>query len=141
MCCDFDHGDYTLKLFLTQTAIKDPAAPDTCHTTLFLMALLKQGSGCVNLIRVFILTLCEIVCVFVFHLFPYSFIPLYSHLCPTPPQPALLCFLLGNTCHSILPQLTRLTPGRTQASPDVKPLLPFHLLPHFTDVSTVSLHL
>lgn len=77
----------------------------------------------------------------VFHLFPHWFIPLYSHLPPTPPQPALLCCLLGNTCHSILPQLTRPTPGRTQASPDVKPLLPFHLLPHFTDVSTVSLHL
>lgn len=48
------------------------------------------------------------------------------------------CCLLGNTCHSVVPQLARPLPGRTQASPDAKPLLPFHLLPRFTDVSTVS---
>lgn len=41
----------------------------------------------------------------------------------------------GNVCHSALPQLLRPTAGRTQASPDpLKHLLPFHLLPAFTDM-------
>lgn len=48
-----------------------------------------------------------------------------------------LCCLLGNVCHSVAPPLARPTLGRTQASPDAKPLLPFHLLPGFADVSTV----
>ncbi|XP_053190648.1 zinc finger protein 385D-like [Scomber japonicus] len=39
----------------------------------------------------------------------------------------------GNVCHSVLPPLARPTLGRTQPSPDPKPLLPFHLLPGFTD--------
>lgn len=44
----------------------------------------------------------------------------------------------GNVCHSALPQLLRPTAGRTQASPDpFKHLLPFHLLPAFTDMDPV----
>ncbi|XP_030004048.1 zinc finger protein 385D-like isoform X2 [Sphaeramia orbicularis] len=43
----------------------------------------------------------------------------------------------GNVCHSALPQLARPTLGRTQPSPDLKPLLPFHLLPGFTDMDHV----
>lgn len=44
----------------------------------------------------------------------------------------------GNVCHSALPQLLRSTAGRTQASPDpLKHLLPFHLLPAFTDMDPV----
>ncbi|XP_017163037.1 zinc finger protein 385D isoform X3 [Poecilia reticulata] len=39
----------------------------------------------------------------------------------------------GNVCHSPLPSLARPTLGRTQPSPDPKALLPFHLLPGFTD--------
>lgn len=54
------------------------------------------------------------------------------------PVPLLPCCLLGNMCHSVLPPQARPTLGRTQPSPDPKPLLPFHLLPGFTDVSTVS---
>lgn len=48
---------------------------------------------------------------------------------------SLLCRLSDNVCHSPLPPLARPTLGRTQASPDPKGLLPFHLLPGFTDVS------
>lgn len=47
------------------------------------------------------------------------------------------CCLLGNMCHGVLPPLARPMLGRTQASPDAKPLVPFHLLPRFADVSTV----
>lgn len=54
------------------------------------------------------------------------------------PVSSPLCCLLGNVCHSALPPLARPTLGRTQPSPDAKPLLPFHLLPGFTDVSTVT---
>ncbi|XP_040910180.1 zinc finger protein 385D-like isoform X1 [Toxotes jaculatrix] len=43
----------------------------------------------------------------------------------------------GNVCHSALPPLARPTLSRTQASPDPKPLLPFHLLPGFTDMDHV----
>lgn len=44
----------------------------------------------------------------------------------------------GNVCHSALPQLLRPSAGRTQASPDpLKHLLPFHLLPAFTDIDPV----
>lgn len=43
----------------------------------------------------------------------------------------------GNVCHSVLPPLARPTLGRTQLSPDAKPLLPFHLLPGFTDMDHV----
>lgn len=44
----------------------------------------------------------------------------------------------GNVCHSTLPQLLRPTAGRTQASPDpFKHLLPFHLLPTYTDMDPV----
>ncbi|XP_042291702.1 zinc finger protein 385D-like isoform X1 [Thunnus albacares] len=43
----------------------------------------------------------------------------------------------GNVCHSVLPPLARTTLGRTQPSPDPKPLLPFHLLPGFTDMDHV----
>lgn len=55
-----------------------------------------------------------------------------------PPVPSLLCCLLGNVCHSVLPSLAHPTLGRSQLSSDPKPILPFHLLPGFTDVSTVS---
>ncbi|XP_036949899.1 zinc finger protein 385D-like isoform X3 [Acanthopagrus latus] len=44
----------------------------------------------------------------------------------------------GNVCHGVLPPLARPTLGRTQASPDAKPLLPFHLLPRFTDAQASS---
>ncbi|XP_034017171.1 zinc finger protein 385D-like [Thalassophryne amazonica] len=43
----------------------------------------------------------------------------------------------GNMCHSVLPPLARPALGRTQASPDLKPLLPFHLLLGFSDVGHV----
>lgn len=44
----------------------------------------------------------------------------------------------GNVCHSALPQLLRPSAGRTQASPDpLKHLLPFHLLPAFTEMDPV----
>lgn len=43
----------------------------------------------------------------------------------------------GNVCHSALPPLTRPTLGRTQPSPDPKALLPFHLLPGFTDMDPI----
>ncbi|XP_035810892.2 zinc finger protein 385D-like isoform X2 [Amphiprion ocellaris] len=43
----------------------------------------------------------------------------------------------GNVCHSALPPLTRPTLGRTQASPDPKALLPFHLLPGFADMDPI----
>ncbi|XP_056256351.1 zinc finger protein 385D-like isoform X1 [Seriola aureovittata] len=42
----------------------------------------------------------------------------------------------GNMCHSVVPPLARPTLCRTQPSPDPKPLLPFHLLPGFTDSQT-----
>ncbi|XP_026205980.1 zinc finger protein 385D-like [Anabas testudineus] len=43
----------------------------------------------------------------------------------------------GNMCHSVLPPLARPTLGRSQLSPDPKPVLPFHLLPGFTDMDHV----
>ncbi|AWP21701.1 putative zinc finger protein 385D-like [Scophthalmus maximus] len=43
----------------------------------------------------------------------------------------------GNVCHSVLPPLAHPTLCRTQPSPDSKPLLPFHLLPGFTDMDHV----
>ncbi|XP_029976297.1 zinc finger protein 385D-like [Salarias fasciatus] len=44
----------------------------------------------------------------------------------------------GNVCPSALPPpLARPTPGRTQPSPDPKALLPFHLLPGFTDMDHI----
>ncbi|XP_026156122.1 zinc finger protein 385D-like isoform X1 [Mastacembelus armatus] len=43
----------------------------------------------------------------------------------------------GNVCHSVLPPLARSTLGRTQSTPDLKPLLPFHLWPGFTDMDHV----
>ncbi|XP_017275579.1 zinc finger protein 385D-like [Kryptolebias marmoratus] len=43
----------------------------------------------------------------------------------------------GNVCHSPLPPLARPTLGRTQPSPDPKALLPFHLLPGFTDMDHI----
>ncbi|XP_069552393.1 zinc finger protein 385D-like [Brachyistius frenatus] len=43
----------------------------------------------------------------------------------------------GNVCHSALPPLARATLGRTQPSPDPKTLLPFHLLPAFTDMDHI----
>ncbi|XP_042362078.1 zinc finger protein 385D-like [Plectropomus leopardus] len=43
----------------------------------------------------------------------------------------------GSVCHSALPPLARPTLGRTLPSPDPKPLLPFHLLPGFTDMDHV----
>ncbi|XP_047460388.1 zinc finger protein 385D-like [Mugil cephalus] len=43
----------------------------------------------------------------------------------------------GNVCHSALPTLTRPTLGRTPPSPDPKALLPFHLLPGFTDMDHI----
>ncbi|XP_030597363.1 zinc finger protein 385D-like [Archocentrus centrarchus] len=43
----------------------------------------------------------------------------------------------GNVCHSTLPPLARSTLGRTQPSPDPKALLPFHLLPGFTDMDHI----
>lgn len=54
------------------------------------------------------------------------------------PVSSLLWCLSGNVCHSTLPPLARPTLGRTQPSPDPKALLPLHLLPGFSDVSTVS---
>lgn len=62
----------------------------------------------------------------------------FLHMFISLPVSSLPCCLLGNVCHSVLPPLARPTLGRTQPSPDPKPLLPFHLLPGFTDVSTVS---
>lgn len=58
------------------------------------------------------------------------------------PVSSLLCCLLGNVCHSVLPPLARPTLGRSQLSSDPKPVLTLHLdlLPGFTDVSTVSHH-
>ncbi|XP_070777835.1 zinc finger protein 385D-like [Enoplosus armatus] len=43
----------------------------------------------------------------------------------------------GDVCHSALTPLVRPTLGRTQPSPDTKPLLPFHLMPGFTDMDHV----
>ncbi|CAN9504051.1 unnamed protein product [Ophioblennius macclurei] len=43
----------------------------------------------------------------------------------------------GNVCHSALPPLARPTLGRTQPSPDPKALLPFHLLPGFSDMDHI----
>lgn len=43
----------------------------------------------------------------------------------------------GSMCHSALPQLVRPIPGRSQGSPDLKHLLPFHLLPAFTNMDHV----
>lgn len=43
----------------------------------------------------------------------------------------------GNVCHSTLPPLARPNLGRTQPSPDPKALLPFHVLPGFTDMDHV----
>ncbi|XP_059206775.1 zinc finger protein 385D-like [Centropristis striata] len=40
----------------------------------------------------------------------------------------------GSVCHSALPPLLRPALGRTQPSADLKPLLPFQLLPAFTDM-------
>ncbi|XP_028453619.1 zinc finger protein 385D isoform X2 [Perca flavescens] len=40
-------------------------------------------------------------------------------------------------CHSALLPLARPTLGRTQSSPDPKPLVPFHLLPGFTDMDHI----
>nr|XP_043908480.1 zinc finger protein 385D-like isoform X2 [Solea senegalensis] len=40
----------------------------------------------------------------------------------------------GNTCHTVTPPPAHPTLCRTQPSPDPKPLLPFHLLPGFTDM-------
>lgn len=62
---------------------------------------------------------------------PTTFSDVYVHLCPPP------CSLPGNMCPSALPPLTCPSLLRTQHSPDPKPLLPFHLLPGFTDVSIV----
>lgn len=70
------------------------------------------------------------------HLIPYWVTPPYVDLSYLS-HPCRAC-LLGNVCHGVLPPLARPTLGRTQASPDAKPLLPFHLLPRFTDVSTVG---
>ncbi|XP_031710207.1 zinc finger protein 385D-like isoform X2 [Anarrhichthys ocellatus] len=41
----------------------------------------------------------------------------------------------GNVCHRAL--LARPTLGRTHPSPDPKPLVPFHLLPGFTDIDHI----
>ncbi|KAM9384965.1 zinc finger protein 385D-like isoform 3-T3 [Pholidichthys leucotaenia] len=43
----------------------------------------------------------------------------------------------GNVCPSGLPPLARPTLGRTQPSPDPKALLPFRLLPGFTDMDHI----
>ncbi|XP_041665444.1 zinc finger protein 385D-like [Cheilinus undulatus] len=43
----------------------------------------------------------------------------------------------GNLCHSALPPLARPTLGRTPPTSDTKPLLPFHLLPGFSDMDPV----
>ncbi|XP_041823287.1 zinc finger protein 385D-like [Melanotaenia boesemani] len=43
----------------------------------------------------------------------------------------------GNVCHSALPPLARPMLGRTQPSPDLKALLPFHLLPGFSDMDHI----
>ncbi|XP_029370175.1 zinc finger protein 385D-like [Echeneis naucrates] len=43
----------------------------------------------------------------------------------------------GNMCHSVVSPLARPMLCRTQSSPDLKPLLPFHLLPGFTDMDHV----
>ncbi|KAL7382267.1 hypothetical protein ABVT39_019736 [Epinephelus coioides] len=43
----------------------------------------------------------------------------------------------GSVCHSTLPPLARPMLGRTPPSPDPKPLLPYHLLPGFTDMDHV----
>lgn len=43
----------------------------------------------------------------------------------------------GNVCHSVLPLLARPTLGRTPPSSDAKPLLPFHMLPGFSDMDPV----
>ncbi|XP_054461346.1 zinc finger protein 385D-like isoform X1 [Anoplopoma fimbria] len=43
----------------------------------------------------------------------------------------------GSVCHSALLPLARPMLGRTQPSPDPKPLVPFHLLPGFTDMDHV----
>ncbi|XP_029919832.1 zinc finger protein 385D-like [Myripristis murdjan] len=43
----------------------------------------------------------------------------------------------GNVCQTALPPLARPAVGRTQLSPDLKPLLPFHLLPGFSDMDHV----
>ncbi|XP_074470606.1 zinc finger protein 385D-like isoform X3 [Sebastes fasciatus] len=43
----------------------------------------------------------------------------------------------GSMCHGALLPLARPTLGRTQPSPDLKPLLPFRLLPGFTDMDHV----
>ncbi|XP_071356980.1 zinc finger protein 385D-like [Trachinotus anak] len=43
----------------------------------------------------------------------------------------------GNVCHSVMPPLARPTLCRTQPSPDPKPILPFHLLPGYTDMEHI----
>ncbi|XP_071401800.1 zinc finger protein 385D-like [Centroberyx affinis] len=43
----------------------------------------------------------------------------------------------GNVCQTALPPLARPAVGRTPPSPDLKPLLPFHLLPGFSDMDYV----
>ncbi|KAM6899361.1 zinc finger protein 385D-like [Xenentodon cancila] len=43
----------------------------------------------------------------------------------------------GNVCHSALQPLARPTLGRNQPSPDPKALIPFHLLPGFTNVDHI----
>ncbi|XP_072303581.1 zinc finger protein 385D-like isoform X2 [Eucyclogobius newberryi] len=52
-------------------------------------------------------------------------------------SPAAAVMYLGSVCHSALPQLLRPAVGRTQAPDPLKHLLPFHLLPAFTDMDSV----
>ncbi|RVE66541.1 hypothetical protein OJAV_G00108140 [Oryzias javanicus] len=44
----------------------------------------------------------------------------------------------GNVCHSSLPVPARPVPGRTQPSPELKALLPFHLLLGFHDMDRIN---
>uniref|UniRef100_A0A3P9JBK5 Zinc finger protein 385D n=1 Tax=Oryzias latipes TaxID=8090 RepID=A0A3P9JBK5_ORYLA len=44
----------------------------------------------------------------------------------------------GHMCHGSLPAPARPVPGRTQPSPELKALLPFHLLPGFHDMDRIN---
>uniref|UniRef100_A0AAV2K9S0 C2H2-type domain-containing protein n=1 Tax=Knipowitschia caucasica TaxID=637954 RepID=A0AAV2K9S0_KNICA len=52
-------------------------------------------------------------------------------------SPACVAMYFGSLCHSALPQLLRPRAGRSQAQDALRPLLPFHLLPAFSDMEPV----
>lgn len=63
-----------------------------------------------------------------------------NHLIPVGSICSSACRPSGNVCHSSLPVPARPVPGRTQPSPELKALFPFHLLPGFHDVSSATHH-